>query len=174
MTCFLTYSVNGVRIAGDISIQSEFIPLVNVYFLFSMVFTLVSMVWYVVSNSFATKRNMPKPLIRFVQLLEPLFCVKKNNLRSKQLKTTGLVLQKINQLNESLKDPTEETKHAENEHSIVFNALDSDKLNSFEEQLEDNPKMYEMYVERFNYFMLSIAFLIMAAAQALIWIAIVS
>lgn len=178
MTCFLTYSVNGVRIASDISIQSEFIPLINVYFIFSMVFTLVSMIWYVILNSFATKRTMPRFLIRFAELLEPLFVRKRHDFSFKEAKEAMLfdmTLQKVAQLSENdFKETVNDVRAAEDEQKVVFGTVETKKKNSLNhhEEHEDSQKVYERRVDHFNYFVLFVAILTMAVAQVLIWTAI--
>ncbi len=46
MTCFLTFSVTSLRVSGDIPIQSEYLPLITLYFLLSIVYTFLGLIWY--------------------------------------------------------------------------------------------------------------------------------
>ena len=46
MTSFLTFSVTSVRIAGDIPMQSEYLPLITLYFLLSIIYTFLGLTWY--------------------------------------------------------------------------------------------------------------------------------
>lgn len=45
MTSFLTFSVTSVRIAGDIPMQSEYLPLITLYFLLSILYTFLGLTW---------------------------------------------------------------------------------------------------------------------------------
>ncbi len=45
MTSFLTFSVTSVRVAADIPTQSEYLPLISLYMLFSILYTFMGMSW---------------------------------------------------------------------------------------------------------------------------------
>lgn len=65
MTTFLTFSVYSLRVSGDIPVQSEYLPYVLIYFIFSVLNTLLSLFWFVLANHFLAKTILPKFLIRF-------------------------------------------------------------------------------------------------------------
>jgi hypothetical protein len=46
MTCFLTFSVNLIVISSEIPVQSDYLPLISIYFIFSIIHSLVSIVWF--------------------------------------------------------------------------------------------------------------------------------
>ena len=160
-----------MRIANDIPFQSESLPLIHVYFIFTVVFTLVSIIWYVIANSFATKRNMPKLVVKFAGHVKPLFCRKKNKRHSEDEKeiASGLELQKVSQVNEMFQESVDDLKITENDQKMVFSAANSNKLSKVEIS-KDSEKTYEMRLGHFNYIVLFVACLIMAAAHSWIWI----
>jgi hypothetical protein len=46
MTCFLTFSVNLIVISSEIPVQSDYLPVVSIYFLFSIIHSLTSIIWF--------------------------------------------------------------------------------------------------------------------------------
>lgn len=73
MTCFMTYSVFSLSFSGLFPQQSEYLMLITLYFLLSIVWTLLSMAWFVVCNFYTSKGEMPKPLYVFCGWLQRLF-----------------------------------------------------------------------------------------------------
>ncbi len=47
MTSFLTLSVNSLRIAGDIPVQSEYLPLITLYNLLSIFYAFLGLLWFI-------------------------------------------------------------------------------------------------------------------------------
>ena len=65
MTNLLTVAVYSLKVSGDIPIQSEYIPLISLYFYFSIFFTLISMMWFIIMNNCVTRNKLP---IFFIKL----------------------------------------------------------------------------------------------------------
>lgn len=62
MTTFLTFSVYSLRVANDIPIQSEYLPYIFIYFIFSVLYTLLSMIWFMIVNKLSSKVELPRGL----------------------------------------------------------------------------------------------------------------
>lgn len=59
ITCFLTFSVNLVIVSADIPVQSDNIPTITMYFIFSIIYTLVTLFWFAFLNYFSTRNFLP-------------------------------------------------------------------------------------------------------------------
>lgn len=66
ISIFLTLSVISSRIASNMPIQSNNLPLISFYFLFSTLYAFISLVWFVQDNYFRTKKFFPKCLKKFL------------------------------------------------------------------------------------------------------------
>ncbi|CAF1179055.1 unnamed protein product [Rotaria sp. Silwood1] len=73
MTCFMTYSVYSLNFSNLFPQQSQYLMMITLYFLLSIFWTLVSMVWFIMYNYFTTKVEMPKSLYSFCGLLQKVF-----------------------------------------------------------------------------------------------------
>lgn len=69
MTCFLTLTVNSVRVSNDIPIQSDYLPNISVYFLISIVYPFLSILWFITRNYFETHSYLPTILQKFANKL---------------------------------------------------------------------------------------------------------
>ncbi|CAF1194699.1 unnamed protein product [Adineta steineri] len=77
MTCFMTYSVYSLNFSNLFPQQSQYLMMITLYFLLSICWTLISMIWFVICNHFISKAEMPKFLYIFAGLLQKkvfLFC----------------------------------------------------------------------------------------------------
>ena len=70
MTTFMTFSVYSVRISGDMPVESNFLPMVTIYFILGITYAFVSMIWFIIANDFITKNKMPKVLIFFASIIK--------------------------------------------------------------------------------------------------------
>jgi hypothetical protein len=52
-------AIISVRVSADIPIQSEYLPLISLYFFLGLLFTFLSFNWFVVINSFRTNKSVP-------------------------------------------------------------------------------------------------------------------
>jgi len=62
MTTFLTYAVQSLNIAGFLPVQSQYYPLISIYFLMSLICTFLSLVWFWYSNKHLTENKIPSSL----------------------------------------------------------------------------------------------------------------
>ncbi|CAF1276435.1 unnamed protein product [Rotaria sp. Silwood1] len=74
MTCFMTYSVYSLNFSSLFPQQSEYLMMITLYFLLSICWTLISMVWFIICNHFATKAEMPKPIYAFCGQVQRTLC----------------------------------------------------------------------------------------------------
>ena len=74
MLCFTTYSVYSLNFSGLFPQQSEYLMMITLYFLLSICWTFISMIWFIICNHYITTAKMPKPLYAFARLLQRLFC----------------------------------------------------------------------------------------------------
>lgn len=72
MTSLMTYSVYSVRISNEIPIQSEYMPLITLYFILSIFYTLITFIWHIVKNFLTTNKKWPKFVLAFGQLLQDM------------------------------------------------------------------------------------------------------
>ncbi|CAF1236169.1 unnamed protein product [Rotaria magnacalcarata] len=74
MTCFMTYSVYSLNFSNLFPQQSEYLMMITLFFLLSICWTLISMIWFIICNHLISKVEMPKPLYAFCgQLQRVLF-----------------------------------------------------------------------------------------------------
>jgi hypothetical protein len=52
-------AVISVRAAGDLPIISDYMPLIGLYFLLSMLYTFLSLIWFAACNSLRTNSSLP-------------------------------------------------------------------------------------------------------------------
>ena len=48
MTSILTFTVTSLRVSSDMPIQADYLPLITIYFMMSIFYTLIGFAWYVV------------------------------------------------------------------------------------------------------------------------------
>ena len=90
MTIFLTYAVYALRINNDLPTQSDFVPTIAIYFLISIIFTLLAMIWFFFCNQMTTKKYVPELFISIIQFIKK-FSI---NFKKKQNKSRIEVLPK--------------------------------------------------------------------------------
>lgn len=73
MTCFMTYSVYSLNFSSLFPQQSEYLMLITLYFLLSIVWTLISMAWFIFYTYISTRTEIPKILDIVSEQLRKLF-----------------------------------------------------------------------------------------------------
>lgn len=53
-------AIISVRVSSDIPVQSEYLPMISLYFLLSTFFTFISFNWFVAANYLKSTKNLPK------------------------------------------------------------------------------------------------------------------
>jgi hypothetical protein len=71
LSIFLTFSIYSLRISGEIPVQSEYLPMVSVYFIVSVVFILLTLCWVVLENQLRAKLYLPAWLMFDLRRLNP-------------------------------------------------------------------------------------------------------
>ena len=59
MSHFMTLATYSVRVQTDMSPQAQFVPMVTLYYVLSISYAFVSLIWFIVANNWATKQNIP-------------------------------------------------------------------------------------------------------------------
>lgn len=66
-------AIISVRVASDIPIQSDYLPLISLYFILSLFYTFISLNWFVLLNHFRSKNSLPK-FLESLAVFYKLFC----------------------------------------------------------------------------------------------------
>ena len=85
MTMMMTFSVYSLRVATDMPVESNFLPMVTLVFVFSTTYTFLSMIWFIIANEFVTKNNIPKCLIVFACGIKRVLFWKFNSKKDKKV-----------------------------------------------------------------------------------------
>ena len=76
MTTFLTFGVYSLKIAGDITTQSEYFPLASVYFIVAIIYTLLALTWFICANYYLTRNRLPRWMAFIAKYVKiALFCI---------------------------------------------------------------------------------------------------
>ena len=67
ISILLSFAVFKLRLSDDVPVQSDSIPLINVYFTLCITFSLASMIWFSLINNFRENNNLPN-FIRLILL----------------------------------------------------------------------------------------------------------
>lgn len=65
ISIMLAFSVFKLRLSDDVPVQSDSIPLINIYFTLCMSFSLTAMIWFSIINKLKEFKHVPK-FIRFI------------------------------------------------------------------------------------------------------------
>ena len=66
MTIFMTFSIYSLRVSSDMPTQSQYLPMVTLYFLLGITYTFMAYMWFILANEYQTKGNMPQVFAAFV------------------------------------------------------------------------------------------------------------
>ena len=59
-----------VRVSSDLPIQSNYLPLISLYFSFGILYTFISFNWFIIANVYRTNNYLPKYLKMFAKCLK--------------------------------------------------------------------------------------------------------
>ena len=62
MTTFLTLAIYSLRVSGDLPVQSQYFPLISIFFFIGLLLTFIAFVWFIAANSLRAKQRVPKIL----------------------------------------------------------------------------------------------------------------
>lgn len=184
MSIFLTYSVYAVRTSGDLPIQSDFLPLISLYFVITMGITLLTILWFFLCNYMITRKTMPRFLIRFSRNLYRIFkfnwlkrCFNKLKPKVRVNTTTSKsVLQdgksKIEVI--TIKEMERQQKKFETEFSFRIslneNMMKEKQVLVFDHENDIDPQEIVLLASYLNYFALFIFFCAIFANNLTLWL----
>lgn len=58
-TTFLNMGIISVRVAGDIPVQSDYLPLITLYFFLSLIYTFISFLWFAIVSFLKDRKYLP-------------------------------------------------------------------------------------------------------------------
>ena len=76
-------AIISVRVSNDIPIQSEYLPLITLYFLLSLLYAFISFAWFVYLEDVKSKKNSSKILIKLLLWIKNKIIGKLNKVKSK-------------------------------------------------------------------------------------------
>lgn len=180
MTTFLTFAVYSLKIAGDITTQSEYFPLVSVYFIIAIVYTLVALMWFICANYYVTKNRLPRWMVFVAKYVKMgLFCVFKPVMKKSDPKFDE---------SRDIDDQTGPQIYPTNENNlrkrqiIILERLNNPKCNKCEmckgceemKETENSKKkakeLLDSNVLALNFLVLFIVFIAMLSSNLYIWI----
>ena len=75
-------AIISVRVSSDIPVQSDYLPLISLFFILSLFYTFISLYWFVLANYLRTKNKIPsflESLAKFLILLNIAFKYRSKN-----------------------------------------------------------------------------------------------
>ncbi|RNA21549.1 neuronal acetylcholine receptor subunit alpha-10-like [Brachionus plicatilis] len=94
ISIMLSFSVFKLRLSDDVPVQSDSIPLINIYFTLCMTFSLTAMVWFSIVNLLKERKKVPdfcKMLV--LKYLCYVMCIKLDEKKSQSLDQEKLSMQ---------------------------------------------------------------------------------
>ena len=70
MTHFMTLATFSVRSQADIAPQGQFLPMITLYYVLSIMYTFIALIWFIVADHWTTKQNVPKFLVTFAAFIK--------------------------------------------------------------------------------------------------------
>ena len=70
MTQFMTLATFSVRSQADIAPQGQFLPMITMYYVLSIMYTFIALIWFIVADHWTTKQNAPKFLVAFAAFIK--------------------------------------------------------------------------------------------------------
>ena len=75
LTIFMTFSIYSLRVSSDMPTQSQYLPMVTLFYMLGISYTLLALTWFILVNEWQTKSSMPKWLnCLAVCVQRTLFC----------------------------------------------------------------------------------------------------
>ena len=76
-------AIISVRVSNDIPIQSEYLPLITLYFLLSLLYAFISVAWFVYLEDVKSKKNSSQILIKLLLWIKHKIIGKLNKVKPK-------------------------------------------------------------------------------------------
>jgi hypothetical protein len=70
MTQLMVLATYSVRVQTDIAPQSQFMPMITLYYVLGISFVLIALCWFIIANNWTTKQNIPAFLVKFASIIK--------------------------------------------------------------------------------------------------------
>ena len=70
MSQFMTLATFSVRSQADVAPQGQFLPMITLYYVLSIMYTFIALIWFIVADHWTTKQNIPKFLGAFAAFIK--------------------------------------------------------------------------------------------------------
>ncbi len=181
MTTFMTFSVYSVRISNDMPVESNYVPMVTLYFMLGISYAFVSMIWFIIANEFRTRNHIPNILIKLAAIIQRIECRKTDALAEKILEIVSDKEQEKAFLNKDNNIKTCDTKLQKinfqyeiylEQILLALNKLVTDEQdNSIKEKDKKLKKdTTELNVSALNHFMCFIMFITVLSCNLYTWL----
>ena len=70
MSQFMILAQNSVKVQSDMSPQAQFLPMVTLYFMLSISYAFVSLIWFIIANNWTVKNNIPPYVSKFASFVK--------------------------------------------------------------------------------------------------------
>ena len=107
MTIILVFTINSISLLQQFPVQSEYMPTISYYFLLSIIFTLISMFWFLIINYLSEREHLPNWMLK---ISSKLCCSK--------VKQKKLDLEKSKNKGSELEIPNSEEKNEQGDVEI--------------------------------------------------------
>ena len=65
MSHFMILATYSVRMQTDTSPQGQFLPMITLYYILSISYAFIALIWFIIAENWTTKQNVPKFLVTF-------------------------------------------------------------------------------------------------------------
>ena len=175
MTTFMTFSVYSLRISTDMPVESNFVPMVTLYFILGISYTFLSFIWFIIANEFITKSYLPKFLISVASVVKRVLFWKFGEAPlwvRQQISTMSTA--KVNALPETSDNVINKTNNKEqldNSLGTKSNSCEKcEKEKDTEREKKKKKDSTEANVSALNHFMSLVMLLIVIACNVTIWL----
>ena len=187
MTIFMTFSIYSLRVSSDMPTQSQYLPMVTLYFLLGITYTFMAYMWFILANEYQTKGKMPQVLVSFAPYVKrTLFWIfnadpwwKKRKYIAPNNTVNNLVFEiKIPQTSATSNAKNAESNQGEAEEIFTqpkkcHNCDFCGKCLANKEQEKEtksNKQLFESNLSAINYFAFFVLFLIMLGCNLFVWL----
>jgi amino acid permease len=164
MTSWMTFAVTGLRISGEIPVQSDYLPLITLYILLSILYTFVGFTWFIIANELSKKDHLSSILLKIAFVVKKvLFWIFKDKSKTNKIMEIKIEEKNIDMNNENKIKPSETCNFC-------------DRCQKCENRLEEEKKKrlirdeIRLNVSALNYLAFFILFLTIFTCNTAIWI----
>ena len=163
MTSWMTFAVTGLRISGEIPVQSDYLPLITLYILLSILYTFAGFTWFIIANELSKKHRLPGFLLKIAYVVKKaLFWIFKEE--SKTTETNSLIKSDENAIDNKLVKEMEKCNFCNRCKNCEIRLSNEKNKKMANENIRVN-------VSALNYLAFFILFLAIFVCNISIWIA---